>query len=145
MKKGLDEGSLHNFDIQTVIQPCMWFLHDGTGQGLYSLASGELAWHIQNHIQGWMNDLKMLLSCFRTKMSGRLQWVGEGGSPQKNSDFTYGEGSPLFHVPNLHLFPGADRKFGLLVEEEKERRKRTSRKRQTESRVKSNRREKQKK
>ena len=44
----------------------MWFLHDGT---LYCLASGELAWHFKNHMQGWMNDLDMLLSCFRTKMS----------------------------------------------------------------------------
>ena len=26
-----------------------------------------------NHIQGWMNDLNMLLSCFRTKMSGLLR------------------------------------------------------------------------
>ena len=33
------------------------------------LASGELTWHFQNHIQGWINDLNILLSCFRTKMS----------------------------------------------------------------------------
>ena len=26
------------------------------------------AWHFQTHIQGWMNDLNMLLSCFREKM-----------------------------------------------------------------------------
>ena len=32
---------------------------------------GELAWHFQNHIQGWMNDLNMLLSCFREKIPGR--------------------------------------------------------------------------
>ena len=25
---------------------------------------------MENRIQGWMNDLNMLLSCFRTKMSG---------------------------------------------------------------------------
>ena len=31
-------------------------------------AHGELAWHFQNHIQGWMNDLNMILSCFREKM-----------------------------------------------------------------------------
>ena len=41
----------------------MWFLHDGTGWTLYCLSHGELAWHFQNHIQGWMNDLNMLLSC----------------------------------------------------------------------------------
>ena len=28
---------------RSVIQPCMWFLHDGTGQSLYCLAHGELA------------------------------------------------------------------------------------------------------
>ena len=56
---------------RSFIQPCMWFLHDGTGQALCCLASGELAWHFQNHIQGWMNDLNMLLSCFRTKMSAQ--------------------------------------------------------------------------
>ena len=33
-------------------------------------ALGELDWHFQNHTEGWMNDLNMLLSCFRTKMSG---------------------------------------------------------------------------
>ena len=27
-----------------------------------------LAWHFQNHIQGWMNDFNMLLLCFREKM-----------------------------------------------------------------------------
>ena len=54
---------------RSFIQPCMWFLHDGTGYTLYCLASAELAWHFQNHTQGWMNDLNMLLSCFRTKMS----------------------------------------------------------------------------
>ena len=26
------------------------------------------AWHFQNHIQGVMNDMNMLLSCFRWKM-----------------------------------------------------------------------------
>ena len=46
----------------------MWFLHDGTGQALYCLAHGELAWHFQNHIQGWRNDLNVLISCFREKM-----------------------------------------------------------------------------
>ena len=46
----------------------MCFLHDGTGWALYCLAHGELAWHFQNHIQGWLNDLNILLSCFREKM-----------------------------------------------------------------------------
>ena len=32
-------------------------------------ASGELALHFQNHIQGWMNDLNMLLLCSGTTMS----------------------------------------------------------------------------
>ena len=53
---------------RSVIQPCMWFLHDGTGWTLYCLASRELDWHFQHHIQGWVNDLNMLLSCFREKM-----------------------------------------------------------------------------
>ena len=35
---------------------------------LFGLSSGELAWHFQNHLQGWMNDLNMLLSCLREKM-----------------------------------------------------------------------------
>ena len=46
----------------------MWFLHDGTGWALCCLAHGELAWHFQNHIQGWLNNLNMLLSCFREKI-----------------------------------------------------------------------------
>ena len=54
---------------RSFIQPCMWFLHDGTGYTLYCLASVELAWHFQNHIQGWLNDLNMLLSCSGTTMS----------------------------------------------------------------------------
>ena len=55
---------------RSVIQPCMLFLHDRKGQTVYCLASGELAWHFQHYIQGWMNDLNMLLSCFREKMPG---------------------------------------------------------------------------
>ena len=35
---------------------------------LYCLSHGELAWHFQNHLQGWIDDLNMLLSCFREKM-----------------------------------------------------------------------------
>ena len=54
---------------RSVIRPCSRFLHDGTGYALYCLSHGELAWHFQNHIQGWMSDLNMLLSCFREKMS----------------------------------------------------------------------------
>ena len=46
----------------------MWFPRDGTGWALCCVAHGELAWHFQNHIQGWMNDLNMLLSCFIEKM-----------------------------------------------------------------------------
>ena len=62
---------------RSVIQPCMWFLHDGTGLTLYCLASGELARHFQNHVQGGMNDLNMLLSCFRTKMSACVRRATE--------------------------------------------------------------------
>ena len=53
---------------RSVIQPRMWFLHDGTGQTLYCVTHGELAWHFQNHMQGWMKYLNMLLSCLREKM-----------------------------------------------------------------------------
>ena len=56
--------------LRSVIQPSMRYLHEETGYALYCLSHGELACHLQNHIQ--MTDLNMLLSCFREKMPDRL-------------------------------------------------------------------------
>ena len=60
LRRGLNSGIFslkHESSIfRSFIQPCMWFLHDGTA--LYCLAQGELAWHFQNHTQGRMNGLK---------------------------------------------------------------------------------------
>ena len=38
-------------DSRTVVQPCIWFLHDGAGLALCCLAQLGSSW---NHIQGWM-------------------------------------------------------------------------------------------
>ena len=57
---------------RSFIQPCMWFLHDGTGQTLCCLAHEILAWHFQNNTQGRLNDLNMLPSCFWTKTSALI-------------------------------------------------------------------------
>ena len=46
-----------------------------------STVSPTVAWHFQDHIQGLMNDLNMLLSCFRVKMPGyNLGWPSSDSS-----------------------------------------------------------------
>ena len=63
-----------------VLGPCMWFLHVGTGWTLCCLAHGELAWpYHEPHT--WLDDcLRMLLPCFRTRISvTHTTRDGEGG------------------------------------------------------------------
>ena len=57
--------------MQTIIQPCMWFLHDGTGgKAPCCLTHGELARVFHEPHTGLDDCLNMLLSCFRTRTSG---------------------------------------------------------------------------
>ena len=54
---------------QTVIQPCIWFLHDGPGSALCCLAHGELACLFHEPNTGLDDCLRMLQACFRKRMS----------------------------------------------------------------------------
>ena len=55
--------------IQTVVQPCMWFLHDGTGWALCCLAHRELAGFFHEPHTGLEDCLRMLQAGFRKRMS----------------------------------------------------------------------------
>ena len=58
----------------------MWFLHDGTGWALCSVAHGELAWLFLEPDTELDHCPRILLSCFRARISvGRLSG-GEGGA-----------------------------------------------------------------
>ena len=73
---------------------------------LYSLAHGELAWHFQTHIQGWMNDLNMLLSCFREKMpviDATRQKDADGRRERRRGGTTTAEA--FGSLPTLVWFP----------------------------------------
>ena len=45
----------------------------------------------RNHIHGWMNDLNMVLSCFRTKMSALREVMVTRLAQLKNEDFDSGD------------------------------------------------------
>ena len=69
------------------------------------LSHGELPWHFQNHIQGWMNNLNMLLLCFREKMLDDGRAVSQhGGRGTKEGSLkplslrgNLGEGNKMGH------------------------------------------------
>ena len=67
---------------QTVIQPCMWILHDGTGQALCYLAYKELAWLFHEPHTGLDDCLRMLQACSRDRMSDR---DGSPSGPESES------------------------------------------------------------
>ena len=54
---------------RSFIQPYMWFLHDGTGYSLCSLAHRELAWLILEPDTGLDHCPRILLSCFKARIS----------------------------------------------------------------------------
>ena len=54
---------------QTFIQPCMWFLRDGTGMALCCFTNGELAGLFHEPLTGLDDCLRMLQECFRKRTS----------------------------------------------------------------------------
>ena len=57
------------YHIQTVIQPCMWFMEEPTQFSVGQTALSSPSWI--SHIQGWMT-LNVLLPCSRKRMSALL-------------------------------------------------------------------------
>ena len=77
---------------QTVIQPCMWFLNDGTGSSMCCFAQGELTWLVMEPQTGLEDCLKILLSCFRARTSEQQSPRGDlGVIAERIADFAAAE------------------------------------------------------